>query len=71
MKNSYLVNCFRLKQCVLWKGSVLEQQFNYGGVTINTLNERITQLKRCDDLTAKEIEWLEAMESAINNWPNP
>lgn len=65
MKGTDLVSARLLKACKLWKGSILESSFLYGGgITRDLLASRIWT-KVPADATKDEIEWQEAMKETL------
>jgi hypothetical protein len=69
IKSNYLVNARRLKTAKLWPGSLEEQEFNHGGLTVASVRARITKLERCDDLTTDERTYLALLRDCLSFWP--
>lgn len=60
----YYIN--KLQACALWKGSMLETKYTYGGgLTLEDLIDKCTSLSQCDDLTQGEKELYKILEESI------
>lgn len=56
----------RLRACTLWPGSMLEMQMKHKLLNFDVVRKKIAQMKRCDDLTVSEKEFLAALEAEIS-----
>jgi hypothetical protein len=65
LRGKRLVNCKLLKSCKLWEGSHEHQSFQYGGLKVSQVLEKIKRLYACDDRTPDENEYLEALKATL------
>ena len=47
-----------IKEHPLWKGSVEELSFNFGGITVEHIQKMLAAKAACDDLTPNEKSWI-------------
>lgn len=59
------VDLSRLTKCKLWPGSQEETTAKYSMLTSEWLERRLEALRRCDDRTEGEQEYLEALEATL------
>lgn len=60
-----LMPAIHLKRCALWKGSLEQHTFDMFGLRESVVRNSITKLEACDDLTDREVEWLEALRKTL------
>lgn len=54
-----------LTQCALWEGSTLQSKARFHYLKFQDLVAKRDAMKRCDDLTPKERQFLAGIEAAI------
>ncbi len=64
---SRIVNVKRLKKCKLWAGSLLEMEFQYGGLSMPSVHKKLITLKDLDDRTPAENELLAALQATFDD----
>lgn len=69
----YKVDPVLLQKCVLWPGSMLQLDDQYGGITVERLEATAASLEKADDRTKNEDEWLRAINATAKlaraaNW---
>lgn len=66
MAREILATTPRMRACKLWPGSMEHTEYRFIGLSPDTAKRRVEAYKRCDDLTADEIEYCEALIEALD-----
>lgn len=61
----YKIDAFLLKKCVLWPGSLIQQEHQHGDIQLDHLRDIVVRLEKADNRSKHENEWLQAIKATI------